>query len=107
MQQLRAARGGTKTLKGSSVRKIHDSGSGLKDESWCSNPANINTDEICYNCAAVLSPNNVPKDPEDPYSPSGECFRCSGLGGSNRWRSTTCPTDPEYCSPMRRSFGIC
>ena len=108
MQQLRlAGRLKTTTLKGTSINQAAHDTSRVKDEEWCSNPANINTDDICYNCAAVLSPNNVPKDPEDPYSPSGQCFRCSGLGGSNRWRSTACPRDPSYCSPIRRMSGMC
>jgi len=69
--------GETHSFTGSSVREIHDSGSRLKNEEWCSNPNNINTGGPCYNCGTF---GHVTK--------GDECLRCSI---SNRWITTTCP----------------
>jgi len=69
--------GETHSFTGSSVREIHDSGSRLKNEEWCSNPNNINTGGPCYNCGTF---GHVTK--------GDECLRCSI---SNRWSTTTCP----------------
>jgi len=100
--------GETKTLTGTNVNEVSHDTSRVKDEEWCSNPNNINTDGICYNCDNVLHTNNVPKDPENPYRPSGECFRCAlGMDGAKRWRSTSCPRDPNNCSRLMRMTGGC
>jgi len=102
--------GETHTFKNSGVldrtNAILADTSRVKDEEWCRNPENIIEGGGCYNCNHVIH-GNVPKDPENPYRPNGQCFRCSTAGGQNTWSPTSCPRDPDYCSPMMQSAGLC
>jgi len=71
----------------------------LKDEAWCSNPANINVGGTCYNCAQHPRP--------QPIREGGglECFRCAMRGGSNQWASTDCPGARPPPSPSAVASG--
>jgi hypothetical protein len=105
LNQLRQRSSGkTHTLKGTRIGEIHDDTSGLKNYEWCSNPANINDNDNCYNCDQALNDDRAGSCSGSCSDPQLQSRGICGLWGetwtpSPHSTQTTCESNEGTWNP--------